>query len=115
MTGPASVVTGNVQGKTPPPDRAALTNTLTAALQRAVDRDVGLRAGWVSLQHSGTVLQVRLELAGPGAAPRVVVEALDAGVPQWTREDRAVLHALGIATDNDEEPRTSEPGWRQPR
>jgi hypothetical protein len=115
MAGGAPPVTRTVQGKLPPPDTSAPTGMLAAALQRAVDRDPGLRAGWLSLQRSDVVLQVRLEVAGPGAPPRVVVETLAAGVPQWTREDRAVLHALGIATDNDEEPRTSESGWRQPR
>lgn len=104
-----------MQGKSSPPDTAALTGLLAGVLQRAVDRDPGLRGGWVTLQRADVVLHVRLELGGSGAPPRVVVEALQAGVPQWTREDRAVLHALGIATDNDEEPRTSEPGWRQPR
>jgi len=115
MAGPAPVVCEGVQGKTSPPDTAALTGMLAGVLQRAVERDAGLRGGWVALQRSDVVLQVRLELGGAGAPPRVVVEALQAGMPQWTREDRAVLHALGIATDNDEEPRTSEPGWRQQR
>jgi hypothetical protein len=115
MAGPSPTVSRGVQGKPSPPDTAALTGLLAAALQRAVDRDAGLRSGWVALQRSDVVVQVRLDLAGAGASPRVVVELLHAGVPQWTREDRAVLHALGIATENDEEPRTSEPGWRQPR
>jgi hypothetical protein len=115
MTGPPPTVSGDVQGNSPPSDPAALTELLAGVLQRAVDRDAGLRTGWVALQRANAVLQVRLELPGAGAPPRVVVEALQAGVPQWTREDRAVLHALGIATDTDEEPRTSESGWRQPR
>jgi hypothetical protein len=115
MAWPAPEVSGDVQGKPSPPDPVTLTDLLAVLLQRAVDRDAGLRAGWVALQRSDAVLLLRLELPGPGAPPRVVVEALQTGVPQWTREDRAVLHALGIATDTDEEPRTSEPGWRQPR
>jgi len=115
MARAAPTVTGGVQGKSPPPDTAVLTGLLAAALQRAVDRDAGLRAGWVALQRGDVVLQLRLELPGAGTPPRVVVEPLPAGVPQWSREDREVLHSLGIATDSDEEPRTSEPGWRQPR
>jgi hypothetical protein len=115
MPGRAPPVTRIVHGKLPPPDTPALTGMLAAALQRAVDRDAGLRAAWLSLQRSDVVLEVRLEVAGPGAPPRVVVEALAAGVPQWSRDDREVLHSLGIATDVDEQPRTSEPGRRQPR
>ncbi|MBP1620594.1 MAG: hypothetical protein H6Q02_1361 [Acidobacteria bacterium] len=105
----------DVQSKTPPTDTVALTGLLAAVLQRAVERDSTLRAGWIALQRSGVALQIRLEPGGAGVPPRIVVEATRAGVPQWSSEDREVLRSLGIASDDDENSGSGEPGWREPR
>jgi hypothetical protein len=115
MTGRAGRVCQDVQSKTPPTDAVTLTGLLAAVLQRAVERDSALRAGWIGLQRSGVSVQVRLEPGGGGLPPRVVVEATRAGVPQWSSEDREVLRSLGIASDDDENPGSGEPGWREPR
>ncbi len=59
MAGRPPPVTPTVQKRLPPPDTPALTGQLAAALQRAVDHDAGLRAGWMSLQRADVVLQGR--------------------------------------------------------
>jgi hypothetical protein len=105
------------KGESPSED-VSLATFIAETLERQFGRDASLQAACAGLQRMGLSVTVRVAVAAGADGPRVLVEGRRKGVTQWTREDREILHSLGIAGNETgtTNPRpTTKPGRRQPR